>query len=372
MSQVETQYLGAVRELLDRYKADGQAVGTNNRTAVNATKKWCTMIRHDFSEGFPLLTTKRVYWLGVVTELVGFLAALTNNDDFNAIGKSVWDEWALEEDYYSVIASDPVQRLVDLANAMGTSTHEADKVVQASIAQYGFEIGMRKAYEDRGIEYEEYKLVQPKGALGPIYGAQWRNFDNSAVDQLAEVINKLQIDPLSRRHLVVAWNPKVLPDETRSAQQNVIEGKQALPPCHYGYQFDVDLKADGTPVLSSVFMMRSADMFLGVPFNLSSYGLLVSAIAHDLKYELGESVAFLANYHLYHNHIEQAETMLEREPRPLPKLVFPKEFSLWKILSCKGSRSPKTLEILKEQVSLLVNALVDYDPHPSIKGEVAV
>lgn len=373
MSRIEQQYLDTCKELVDRYHREGSTIDTVNRTATNATKGWVTTLRHDFSEGFPLLTTKRVFWHGVVTELVGFLAAVTNNNDFNAIGRSVWDEWALQSSYESVRTTNPTDRLVHLANSLNINVHEADKLVQESIKTNGYQIGLRKVYEDNNIPYDIVDVVHEAGALGPIYGAQWRNFDGTQTDQIADVLAQLKLNPQSRRLLVSAWNPKVLPEEGGAHDQNVIEHKQVLPPCHYAFQFDVTTNpATGSPVLNSMFNMRSADMFLGVPFNIASYALMTAIFAHECNYELGESVGVLNNYHIYHNHIEQLELQASREMRTLPQLVIPPEFDLWAILSSKGRKTPEVLARLKTQVDILTNAIVGYEPHAGIKGSVAI
>ena len=187
------------------------------------------------------------------------------------------------------------------------------------------------------------------GDLGPVYGHQWRNWNNDEIDQIKEVIETLKINPDSRRMLVSAWNPSVLPDTSISFSENVANGKAALPPCHAFFQFYV---ADGK--LSCQLYQRSADIFLGVPFNIASYALLTMMMAQVCGYEAGDFVHTFGDAHIYSNHYEQLELQLSRHPRPLPKMVL----------------NPKIKDIF--EFSFEDFTLLDYDPHPHIKGAVAV
>ena len=154
------------------------------------------------------------------------------------------------------------------------------------------------------------------GDLGPIYGAQWRNWNNEGIDQIADLINSIKNNPNSRRHIVTAWNPSVLPDEkSKDFAKNVADGKAALPPCHAFFQFYV---ADNK--LSCQLYQRSADVFLGVPFNIASYSLLTMMIAQVCGLELGDFVHTFGDVHIYNNHIEQVKVQLSREPRQLPTM----------------------------------------------------
>lgn len=154
------------------------------------------------------------------------------------------------------------------------------------------------------------------GDLGPIYGAQWRNWNNEGIDQIADLINSIKNNPNSRRHIVTAWNPSVLPDEkSKDFAKNVADGKAALPPCHAFFQFYV---ADNK--LSCQLYQRSADVFLGVPFNIASYSLLTMMIAQVCGLGLGDFVHTFGDVHIYNNHIEQVKLQLSREPRQLPTM----------------------------------------------------
>lgn len=158
------------------------------------------------------------------------------------------------------------------------------------------------------------------GNLGPVYGAQWRSWitaDGRHIDQISSLLDDLRTLPDSRRHIVSAWNPAVLPDETRSPQDNARAGLQALPPCHLIFQFHV-----ANDKLSCQMYMRSADVFLGVPFNIASYSLLTMMIAQVLDLEVGDFVLTLGDAHIYMNHLEQVDRQLSRQPYPLPTMLI--------------------------------------------------
>lgn len=188
-----------------------------------------------------------------------------------------------------------------------------------------------------------------KGDLGPVYGAQWRNWNNEGIDQISEVIESLKHNPDSRRHIVAAWNPSVLPDPKKSFAQNVAEGKAALPPCHAWFQFYV---ANGK--LSCQMYQRSADTFIGVPFNIASYALLTLMIAQVCNLKAGDFILTFGDAHIYMNHIEQVKLQLSREPRKLPKMIL----------------NPKITTIFDFKHEDF--QLEGYDPHPHIKGAIAV
>lgn len=187
------------------------------------------------------------------------------------------------------------------------------------------------------------------GDLGPVYGHQWRNWNDDEIDQIKDVIHALKNNPNSRRIMVSAWNPSVLPDTSKSFAENISNGKVALPPCHAFFQFYV---ADGK--LSCQLYQRSADIFLGVPFNIASYALFTMMVAQVCGYEAGEFIHTFGDAHIYNNHMEQVELQLSREPRPLPKMIL----------------NPDVKDIFDFQFEDF--SLVDYDPHPHIKGVVAV
>jgi thymidylate synthase len=187
------------------------------------------------------------------------------------------------------------------------------------------------------------------GNLGPVYGHQWRNWNNDEIDQIKELIHTLKTNPNSRRMLVSAWNPSVLPDTSVSFDENVANGKAALPPCHAFFQFYV---ADGK--LSCQLYQRSADIFLGVPFNIASYALFTMMIAQVCDLAPGDFIHTFGDAHIYNNHMEQLELQLSREPRPLPTMKL----------------NPNVKDIF--DFTFEDFTLLNYDPHPHIKGAVAV
>ena len=187
------------------------------------------------------------------------------------------------------------------------------------------------------------------GDLGPIYGHQWRNWNSEEIDQIAELITELKANPNSRRMLVSAWNPGVLPDTSLSFAENVAKNKVALPPCHAFFQFYV---ADGK--LSCQLYQRSADIFLGVPFNIASYALLTMMIAQVCDLQVGEFIHTFGDAHIYNNHFEQLELQLSRKPKPLPKMIL----------------NPAVKNIFEFTYDDFT--LENYEPHEAIKGSVAV
>ena len=209
---------------------------------------------------------------------------------------------------------------------------------------------------DTNIEYLQENGVRiwnewadEKGNLGPVYGHQWRNWNSEGIDQIQEVINTLKTNPDSRRMLVSAWNPSVLPDTKVSFSKNVANNKAALPPCHAFFQFYV---ADGK--LSCQFYQRSADVFLGVPFNIASYALLTLMVAQVCGYEPGDFVHSFGDVHIYSNHFEQLKEQLSRAPKALPEMHLNPEIK-------------NIFDFTYDDFEL-----INYDPYPLIKGKVAI
>ncbi len=187
------------------------------------------------------------------------------------------------------------------------------------------------------------------GDLGPIYGAQWRNWNGEGIDQISDVIHTIKNDPNSRRMLVSAWNPSVMPDTKLSFSENVANGKAALPPCHAFFQFYV---ADGK--LSCQLYQRSCDIFLGVPFNIASYALLTMMMAQVTGLKPGEFVHVLGDAHIYNNHLEQVKLQLTRKPKTLPTMVLNTD--------------------IKDIFHFTFDdfSLENYHPHPHISGKISV
>ena len=205
-----------------------------------------------------------------------------------------------------------------------------------------------KYLKDNGVKIWD-AWADENGDLGPIYGHQWRNWNSEEIDQIADLIKELKANPNSRRMLVSAWNPSVLPDTSISFAANVANNKAALPPCHAFFQFYV---ADGK--LSCQLYQRSADIFLGVPFNIASYALLTMMIAQVCDLEVGEFIHTFGDAHIYNNHFEQLELQLSRKPKKLPKMIL----------------NPAIKNIFEFTYDDFT--LENYEPHDSIKGSVAV
>ena len=272
-------------ELLRRARHEGTYKG--DRTGTGTYSLFGHQMRFDLAEGFPLVTTKKVHLKSIIHELLWFLAGDTNIRYLKDNGVSIWDEWAT-----------------------------------------------------------------PDGDLGPVYGEQWRcwpTVDGGVIDQIDEVVAEIRRNPDSRRLVVSAWNPAVLPDPRLSPQQNAANGRQALPPCHCLFQFYV---ADGK--LSCQLYQRSGDIFLGVPFNIASYALLTLMIAQVCDLQPGEFVHTLGDAHLYSNHVEQADKQLARAPRPLPTMTL----------------NPAVRDLYAFRFEDFT--LEGYDPHPGIKAPIAV
>ncbi|MFL2587003.1 MAG: thymidylate synthase [Flavobacteriaceae bacterium] len=272
------QYLDLVR----RARNDGAVKG--DRTGTGTRSVFGHQMRFDLSDGFPLITTKKIHLKSVIHELLWFIKGDTNTSYLTENGVRIWNEWADEN-----------------------------------------------------------------GDLGPVYGHQWRNWNSENIDQLKEVIKTLKTNPNSRRMLISAWNPSVLPDTSKSFSENVANGKAALPPCHAFFQFYV---ADGK--LSCQLYQRSADIFLGVPFNIACYALLTEMMAQVCDFEPGEFIHTLGDAHIYTNHFDQIELQLSRDPKPLPTLKL-------------NPNITDLFDFKYEDVEVL-----NYDPHPRIKGAVAV
>ena len=272
------QYLDLIRHIQKNGTEKGDRTGTGTKSVFGY------QMRFDLSEGFPMITTKKLHLKSIIHELLWFLKGETNIAYLKENGVKIWDAWADEN-----------------------------------------------------------------GDLGPIYGHQWRNWNSEEIDQITEVIETIKNNPNSRRMLVSAWNPSVLPDTSVSFSENVANGKAALPPCHAFFQFYV---ANGK--LSCQLYQRSADTFLGVPFNIASYALLVLMIAQVTNLEPGEFIHTFGDAHIYNDHKEQIALQLTREPRKLPTMKLNKN--------------------IKNIFDFTYGdfELVDYNPHPLIRGKVSV
>lgn len=299
------QYHQLLQHILDKGVEKGDRTGTGTRSVFGY------QMRFDLQEGFPLVTTKKVHLKSIIHELLWFLKGDTNIRYLVENGVNIWNEWPFQ--YYL------------------QSTGQAEELPKYS---EGWKAALRD-FKEQIVQNADF--AEKWGYLGPVYGKQWRNFEG--VDQIAQVVEDIKNKPNSRRLIVSAWNPKDIP----------VMAKSGLPPCHTLFQFYV---AEGK--LSCQLYQRSADVFLGVPFNIASYALLTMMVAQVCGLEYGDFVHTFGDAHLYSNHMEQTSEQLSRELRPLPTM--------------KINPDIKRLEDFSYEDFELTN----YDPHPAIKAPVAV
>lgn len=300
----EYQYLNLLRDVLKNgtKKAD--------RTGVGTISVFGRQMRFNLADGFPLLTTKKVFLKGILYELLWFLKADSNIRYLVQHNVHIWDQWPYKN--YKI--------------AMG-------KKRQTPLTQDAF---IQKINDDA-------RFAKQWGDLGPVYGVQWRRWktpDGKMIDQIANVIDQLKRTPYSRRLIVTAWNPGEIEE---------IVSRNSLPPCHSLFQFYVvDDK------LSCQLYQRSGDLFLGVPFNIASYALLMMMVAQVTGLGLGEFVHTLGDAHIYLNHLDQVKTQLSRQPKKFPAMKI-------------NNKVKNINNFVFEDFEL-----VGYDPHPPIKAPVAV
>lgn len=288
------QYLDMCRYVLE----NGQK--RDDRTKTGTVSVFGYQTRYNLEEGFPLLTTKKVYFKAVALELLWFISGSTNIQPLVKNKVRIWNEWPYAK--------------------YQKSSEYKDETIEEFV--------------EKIINDDEF--AQKWGDLGPVYGKQWRDF--MGVDQLSQVIDSIKNNPFSRRHIIVAYNPAEV-------------DKMALPPCHAFVQFYVS--ADNKK-LSLQLYQRSADLFLGVPFNIASYALLLTMVAQVCGLQPYEMVHTFGDLHIYNDHIDLIKQQLERTPRKLPKIEL--------------NHDIKNIEDFRyEDIKL-----TDYDPYPAIKGKVSV
>jgi len=291
------QYLELLRHIKE--------VGTpkSDRTGTGTISTFGYQMRFDLSEGFPLLTTKKVHLKSIIHELLWFITGDTNIKYLVDNNVRIWNEW-------------PYRNFVKTSDYKGETLKEFVELVKNN---------------------EEF--AKKHGELGPVYGHQWRHFegpDGKYKDQLTEVIDNIKNNPTSRRLIVNSWHPALIED-------------MALPPCHMMFHFYVN-----NGKLSCQLYQRSADTFLGIPFNIASYALLTMMIAQVTGLEVGEFIHTLGDTHVYNDHLEQIDLQLTRTPRALPIMLINKDI--------------KNIEDFKYSDF----ELTEYNPYPGIKGKVSV
>ena len=318
MSNSEYSYLNLLKHVLE------QGTKKEDRTGTGTLSVFGYQMRFNLKEGFPLLTTKRVPFKLVASELLWFIKGDSNIRYLLENNNNIWNEWAFK-------------RWIESAEYTGP---DMTNFAHRALADEQF----AALYEEQLAYFKQQVLAddlfdEKFGDLGNVYGKQWREWKTTqgdVIDQLADIIATIKTNPDSRRLIISAWNPEDVPT-------------MALPPCHTMFQFYV---LDGK--LSCQLYQRSADIFLGIPFNIASYALLTHLIAHECGLEVGDFIHTLGDAHIYVNHLEQIETQLSREPRALP-----------------------TLQLNQDKQSIFDFELSDmkmesYEPHPTIKAPVAV
>lgn len=312
----------AYQELLQDILTNGTK--KEDRTGTGTISVFGRQMRFDLAAGFPLVTTKRVPFRLIASEMLWFIKGDTNIRYLLQHNNHIWNEWAFKKWVESADYSGPDMRNFGLRS-------QQDETFKLQYDEQMDEF-VKKVLEDD-------EFAKQYGELGDVYGKQWRDWTTTqggTIDQLKEVIHMIKTNPGSRRLIVSAWNPEDVPS-------------MALPPCHTLFQFYV---AEGK--LSCQLYQRSADTFLGVPFNIAGYALLTHLIAHECGLGVGEFVHTIGDAHIYTNHMDQIQTLLSREPRELPTLKLNKDVA----------------SIFDFDVSDI--QMLDYNPHPTIKAPVAV
>jgi len=305
----EYQYLNLLQDILDN-----GSWKISHSTGVKLKSVFGRQIRFDLSKGFPLLTTKKTFFRGIVHELIWFLSGSSNIKYLVDNNVHIWDEWAYKKYQWAV---------------------EADKAKKMS-------------YEDFLAKIQSNKKFLGKwGELGPVYGVQWRKWPTGGrktVDQLGWAIEKIKKFPQKKHYIISAWNASCIYEMSGSHSASMV-----IAPCHT--MFHINITGDK---LSLLLYQRSADMFLGVPFNIASYALLTLMLAQVTGYKPGEFVHTFGDAHIYENHFAQVKEQLKRKPRLFPKLKL----------------NPKVKKI--DDFKFEDIEVVGYNPHPPIKAEITV
>jgi thymidylate synthase len=331
MNNIEHDYLRLLKDILDN------GVQKEDRTGTGTISVFGRQIRHKMSEGFPLLTTKKMPFKTIATELLWFLRGDTNIKFLVDNNCHIWD---------------------------GDAYKSYEKWYEHMSKTTPFEVP-RKFTQDELIKAISLDEMHAKtfGDLGPIYGAQWRSWGEYEIDQITNLISDLKNNPDSRRLIVTAWNPDDL-------------SSMVLPPCHYGFQVYTRKTTRKEKItnpgkyraISLMWNQRSADTFLGLPFNIASYGLLLTILAKEVNMIPDELIGNLGDVHLYSNHIEQAKEQITREPMKLPELWCLDEYHY---LTDEELVDPIPFNEKIEQFRPYFFTMHNYDPHPHIKAPLS-
>lgn len=380
----------AYLDLLETILTKGR-MRTTPRNGASTLAVFGEQLRFNLTDGFPIVTTRKVALRPAIEEVLWFLSGSTNNEELKAKNISIWDSWAAPSDV-------PMETRLTVS---ARREHYYQQLLSAglapTLARSAAILANEKKLDDEGVVVSEYNHHPTrKGELGPIYGQMWRawpNADGTTTDQIQTLLDNLRTRPYSRRHVISAWNPSVLPSEEYSPIENVYMGKQCLPPCHTTVQFSVEpmtheeriawfddhtsrlntkplkLALTGDPVnldivltnlgvpkdrLSCKLFARSQDVPVGTVFNIIGYAFLTTAIAHALHMVPGEYIHSCGDAHIYSDQIDLVKAQLKRQPKKLPFLRFEKPID-------------SIFDITYDDVTL-----EGYQAHPSIKYPVTV
>lgn len=307
----EYQYLDLLEDIMEN-----GSMKISHSTGVGLKSVFGRQIRFDLSQGFPLLTTKRVFLKGIIHELLWFISGSSNIRYLVQNGVHIWDDWAYKNYQEAMVAG---------------------KEKKLSLDEF-----IAKALEDD-------EFMERWGDIGPVYGSQWRHWSNKEgrdIDQLAWVIDKIKQLPQKKHYIVSAWNAGYIYEMAPSRKESMV-----IAPCHTLFHINVN---EQEKKLSLQLYQRSADMFLGVPFNIASYALLTQMLAQVTGYQPGDFVHTFGDAHIYENHFDQVKTQVKRTPKPFPEMKL----------------NPKIKNI--DDFTYNDFTIEGYDPHPPIKGQITV
>lgn len=305
----EYQYLNLLQNIIDH-----GVWKVSHSTGVKLKSLFGGQMRFDLSKGFPLLTTKKVFLRGIIHELLWFLSGSSNIKYLVDNNVHIWDDWAYK----------PYQKLME----------------KGKVSELSLEAFINKASIDP-------KFMAKWGELGPVYGVQWRRWptgDGREIDQLRWVLDKIKTKPQKKHYIVSAWNPAYIYEMAKTRAESM-----AIAPCHTFYHINIT-----DDKLSLQLYQRSADMFLGLPFNIASYALLTLMLAQITGYKPGHFVHTFGDAHIYENHLDQVKEQLSRTPNPFPTMAIDK--------------SVKDIDDFKFDHFQIKN----YNPHPSIKAKITI